>query len=99
MRNGGALTVRARPADRTVAIEVIDDGPGIPDEVRAQLFEPFFTTREQGSGLGLAVVSQTVADNDGRLELESAQGQGTVFTVFMPSERASGSSGGQEVFQ
>jgi signal transduction histidine kinase len=91
MRDGGTLMVRARLQRNAVSIEVADSGPGIEKSVRAQLFEPFFTTREKGSGLGLAVVSQTVADNGGHLELESEEGRGTVFKVVLPARAGSDS--------
>ena len=85
MPDGGKLTVRARSERNDVCLEVADSGPGISEAVRAQLFEPFFTTREKGSGLGLAVVSQTVADNGGHLELAGEEGEGAVFRVFLPA--------------
>ncbi|MFT7695811.1 MAG: signal transduction histidine kinase, partial [Candidatus Latescibacterota bacterium] len=85
MRHGGQLQVRAQMVEGEVLIEVVDNGPGIAEEVRARLFEPFFTTREKGSGLGLAVVSQTVEENGGRLELQSTQGEGTTVCVHLPS--------------
>ena len=85
MPDGGKLTVRARPERNDVCLEVADSGPGISEAVRAQLFEPFFTTREKGSGLGLAVVSQTVADNGGHLELAGEEGEGAVFRVVLPA--------------
>ena len=91
MCDGGTLMVRARSERNAVSIEVADSGPGIAESVRAQLFEPFFTTREKGSGLGLAVVSQTVADNGGHLELESDEGRGTVFKVVLPARAGSDS--------
>jgi signal transduction histidine kinase len=84
MRDGGLLCVRARREGEEVLVEVVDDGPGIATEVRARLFEPFFTTREKGSGLGLAVVSQIVEENGGHLELESAEGEGTTFSMYLP---------------
>ena len=86
MPNGGILTVRARPERHDVCIEVADRGPGISEAARAQLFEPFFTTREKGSGLGLAVVSQTVADNGGHLEMAGEEGEGAVFRVVLPAK-------------
>ena len=85
MPDGGMLTVRARPERNDVCLEVADSGPGISEAARAQLFEPFFTTREKGSGLGLAVVSQTVADNGGHLELAGEEGEGAVFKVVLPA--------------
>jgi len=64
----------ARPEHR---LFVEDDGPGIPAELRARVFEPFFTTRSEGTGLGLAIARRLVADVGGRIVLESDAGQGT----------------------
>ena len=85
MRGGGVLMVRARAVKDEVLVEVVDNGPGISAEVRARLFEPFFTTREKGSGLGLAVVSQTVEENGGHLDLHSTEGEGTTVGMYLPS--------------
>ncbi len=93
MRAGGTLTVAAKGEGDAVRIDIIDDGPGMRPEVRARLFEPFFTTKEQGSGLGLAVVSQTVNDNGGRIEVESGEGEGTVFRIFLPAAPPARSNG------
>ncbi|CCQ75089.1 sensor histidine kinase [Magnetospira sp. QH-2] len=67
-----------------VRIDVADQGAGIPNDIRPQLFEPFFTTRTKGTGLGLAIVKRIVEDHDGRVELFSRIGMGTTITVVLP---------------
>lgn len=67
-----------------VVVEVSDDGPGIAPEVVERIFNPFFTTKPQGSGLGLAVVRKIVDAHDGHIAVTSAPGQGTRFIVTLP---------------
>jgi signal transduction histidine kinase len=67
-----------------VAFAVEDDGPGIPDEVRARLFEPYFTTRSSGTGLGLAICSRIAEEHDGVVELVEPGPPRTVFRVRLP---------------
>lgn len=84
MRRGGVLTVRARADEEMVEIEIEDTGEGMSRAVLARLFEPFFTTREKGTGLGLAVVAKTIEENRGRIEMDSEEGRGTVCRVRLP---------------
>ena len=67
-------------------IEVADNGPGIPDDIKEKIFDPFFTTKEAGvgTGLGLAIALQAAEDHKGRLEVESKEGEGASFKVFIP---------------
>jgi signal transduction histidine kinase len=83
--NGGAVTVKTRPADGDVEISVIDRGSGIPPEQVENIFNPFFTTKKDGAGLGLAIVSKIVDLHGGRISVESEPGKGSVFRVFLPS--------------
>jgi signal transduction histidine kinase len=68
----------------TVVVQVADDGPGLPPEMVDRIFNPFFTTKAQGSGLGLAIVRKVVDAHDGRIDVRSAAGLGTRFTVTLP---------------
>ena len=68
----------------TLRIDVADSGPGIPDTVRARIFEPFFTAKATGTGLGLAVVRRIVEAHGGALWVECPDGGGTVFSLRVP---------------
>jgi len=81
------LAVDLRPAPGsgwTVVIEVHDEGRGIPKEQLEDIFHPFFTTKESGTGLGLALVHQMVVEHGGEITVDSQAGQGTVFRVVLP---------------
>ncbi len=85
MENGGALRIEAAPLDDTIVIRFHDTGPGMAPEVLAHIFEPFYTTKTEGTGLGLAISYTLVEQQDGSLEVESEVGQGSIFTVRLPS--------------
>ncbi len=85
------IDVFFRPVRDELKISVQDSGPGVPPELQAKIMEPFFTTRSQGTGLGLAVVQMVCRAHDGRLELLSEEGDGACFTMCLPlaSDKAS----------
>ncbi|HXV90332.1 MAG TPA: ATP-binding protein [Gemmatimonadales bacterium] len=89
----GHVTVTARPEGDRVLVEIADDGPGIPADIRERIFDPFFTTKDvgQGTGLGLDIVRRTLERHDGEIDVESRPGR-TVFRVRLPAEgmRSSG---------
>jgi polar amino acid transport system substrate-binding protein len=84
MPEGGSLTISARLEGDRIAISVADTGCGISEAHMAKLFEPLFTTKARGIGLGLAVSKSLVEANDGSIEVESEVGKGTNFTVRLP---------------
>jgi PAS domain S-box-containing protein len=84
MAGGGALTISARLEKDLVAIAVKDTGTGITAENMKMLFEPLFTTKPRGIGLGLAVSRKLVEANGGRIEVQSEVGQGSTFTLYLP---------------
>jgi signal transduction histidine kinase len=71
-------------AARELSIAVSDTGPGVAEELREKIFYPFFTTKERGSGVGLAMAQKIVGSHGGVLELESARGAGATFRVRLP---------------
>ncbi|AJE04040.1 two-component system sensor histidine kinase NtrB [Geobacter pickeringii] len=79
-----SMTQKGERRSRLVAVEVSDDGPGIPKEQLEQLFTPFFTTKAKGTGLGLAICQKIVSEHRGMIKVESAPGTGTTFTVMVP---------------
>lgn len=97
MPNGGMITftienvvladkeIAALKAGAYVKIDVRDRGVGIPEEHLARIFEPYFTTKEQGSGLGLASVFSVIKKHDGHISVESAPALGTTFHVYLPA--------------
>jgi signal transduction histidine kinase len=83
--DGGSIEIVILSAREGYAgFEVRDDGPGMTDEVRARVFEPFFTRREGGAGLGLTFVQRVVHEHRGRISVESEVGRGTTFRVTLP---------------
>ena len=84
---GGVLGVSGEEVEGGVELRVTDSGCGIKSEDIARVFEPLFTTKARGIGLGLAVSKNLVEVNGGRIEVESEEGKGSTFRVFLPSER------------
>jgi signal transduction histidine kinase len=85
---GGEITLTTYTADGGVAVEIADNGRGIPADVLPKIFDPFFTTKEvgKGTGLGLSISYKIVQQHGGRIDVESHVGTGTRFTVWLPLE-------------
>jgi PAS domain S-box-containing protein len=84
MTTGGVLTLETGAGAEGVWFSVSDTGAGIPRNQLNRIFEPFYTTKQKGSGLGLMIVQRILRDHQGRIELESQEGQGTAFRCWLP---------------
>jgi len=84
MPEGGALSIEARKTDAEIRIAVSDTGTGIPPDRVKKIFLPFFTTKDKGVGMGLALVHKVITSHGGRIEVNSTEGKGTTFTVMLP---------------
>ena len=87
---GGSLKVEAADVRsngrKGVQVRLRDSGPGVPGEMREQIFNPFVTTKKTGVGLGLSIVSKIVDEHHGTIRLESADQEGAGFVIFFPAE-------------
>jgi signal transduction histidine kinase len=85
MEAGGRLTIATRSTNHSIEFRLSDTGPGIPEEIRNNLFEPFVTHgKPAGTGLGLAIVKKTIEDHGGTIAVQSAAGQGATFIIRVP---------------
>jgi len=84
MRSGGILRIRTEADDTHVTISFIDSGHGIAPQQIGQLFEPYFTTRQNGTGLGLMIVQRIEREHGGTIEVESDKDRGTTFRIKLP---------------
>ena len=84
MSKGGTLTLQTGEGAAGIWVSIADTGGGIPQEQINRIFEPFYTTKKKGSGLGLMIVQRIVRAHDGRIELESQVGRGTMFRIWLP---------------
>jgi two-component system, sporulation sensor kinase E len=84
MTTGGALTLQTGETSDSVWVSVTDTGGGIPQEQINRIFEPFYTTKKKGTGLGLMIVQRIVRAHNGRIELDSHVGSGTTFRIWLP---------------
>jgi len=84
MQNGGTLLLSSTVKAHRSLICVEDTGPGIPDEMHAKIFSPYFTTKEGGTGLGLSGAQRTISGQGGHIFFVSEKGKGTKFCVELP---------------
>lgn len=88
MPEGGKLTIGAKEKDRFLEVKIADTGCGIPDEAVDKIFDPLFTTKAKGIGLGLAVCKSIIDRHDGNIEVKSKPGKGTTFSIKLPLKAA-----------
>lgn len=86
IENGGKIRIRTsyNPQLQTIRLEVSDDGRGIPDEDKGRLFEPYFSTKKSGTGLGLTIVNAIIADHNGYIRVRDNKPKGTTFLIELP---------------
>jgi len=84
MTTGGTLTLQTGESGEGIWVSVADTGGGIPQEQINRIFEPFYTTKKKGTGLGLMIVQRIVRAHNGRIDLESRVGKGTTFRIWLP---------------
>jgi len=88
MDGAGQLDIRIAPGAGGVIVAIADHGPGIPEHQRAQVFEPYWTTKDEGTGLGLALVRQTAVAHGGSVEVKETSGGGATFVVLLAAQPA-----------
>lgn len=86
MESGGTLSITTSCGENTARIEIRDTGSGISADLKEKVFEPYFTTKHEGTGLGLAMSAKIIADHNGTIAIESEVGTGTVVIVELPAQ-------------
>lgn len=81
---GGTIAVESQATRDYILIQVSDEGKGIPQEIRSKIFALFYTTREGGTGLGLSIANKIVEEHGGKMSVESREGAGTTFSIYLP---------------
>ena len=84
MENGGTLTLTAKSGPGNLSISIQDSGEGIPPEDLPHIFQPFYTTKHRGSGLGLSIVKKILDAHEGTIEVDSKPGSGATITITLP---------------
>jgi len=87
MTDGGDIEINVTSTDNTIVIRVIDQGPGVPEEIIHKLDEPFFTTKQNGTGLGLMIANQILERHDGKLEIFANETKGSTFQMTLPKQK------------
>jgi len=84
LENSGEISVTSESKNGWITVAIKDTGPGISPENLSKVFTPFFTTKEEGVGLGLGIVERIIQNHKGRISVESQEGRGTVFAIELP---------------
>jgi len=84
MPEGGKISLILDRVNQEARLDIVDTGPGIPAENLTRIFDPFYTTKKDGTGLGLSVSYNILQKQGGRIEVQSSAGQGTTFSLFLP---------------
>ena len=78
------IKAREEKVKNEISVTIKDSGPGIPKENISRIFQPYYTTKKKGAGLGLAIAYRIVSDHRGKIEVQSQEGKGTTFVVRLP---------------
>lgn len=87
MNEGGAIELKVLEDDSNIIINIIDEGPGVPEKLIHKLDEPFFTTKQNGTGLGLMITSQILEKHDGQLQIFHNENIGSTFRIILPKHK------------
>ena len=85
MPDGGTLTIKTEPAEGMLSIIISDTGKGIPEDELPKIFEPFYTTKRNGLGLGLAMTKRVVEEHGGKVNIHSIAGDGSTVVITLPA--------------
>ena len=85
MKDGGTLSVSIQQTGESLRLEIVDTGHGISDEEAKKIFEPFYTTKEQGLGLGMPYAKKIIEQHGGTISLNSRPGEGTTISIVLPA--------------
>jgi two-component system sensor histidine kinase HydH len=85
MPSGGAIDIAMRKVHDRAEIEIRDTGPGVPEDIRQKIFLPFYTTKEEGIGFGLALVQKIIVSHGGTIHVNTGSGHGAVFVISLPA--------------
>jgi len=85
MRNGGMLSIAVDHTGESLRLEIADTGPGIAADEAKKIFEPFYTTKEQGLGLGMPYAKKVIEQHSGAVSLNSRAGEGTTISIVLPA--------------
>lgn len=84
INNSGTIDIRSSQEENFTKIEIHDSGPGIPDAILPKIFEPLFTTKQEGTGLGLSSCKSIIEQHDGNISVKTESGKGTTFVITLP---------------
>ena len=85
-KQGGQIIISGKIENRFYVIGIADSGSGIPEDIRSQIFDIYYTTKKEGTGMGLPIVYKIVQSHHGTIEMESQEGKGTTFHIRLPLE-------------
>jgi signal transduction histidine kinase len=86
MKNGGQLTISTMQINNVAQISISDTGKGITKKDLEHIFDPFYTTKENGTGLGMSIIYGIIKEHKGTIEVESKEDKGTIFIIKLPLE-------------